>query len=307
MIRVTGRGLVADAQATHYSVAGQALVCQNSLAGLTAYSTGLATPGFTDLLGKYEELPTMTTSNARLRYSGKAYFCQQFRDVRFWRSTGRGQLDIDGVPACQIDFNESHIHVLNDQPLGGGLNLELITGPALVLLLAQNHTYCMHAGAVDTPAGRIGITAESGAGKSTLSCHVNDQWSQVVDDVMPVTLADNDNEIEVLPDFPQLKLTNHCVTNGPRKRKALDYLLRINPEPSLATSFVVLPRIEAMLQVVRHTVAAKLFDTKTLAEHAAFAKKVSTSVPVIEVSYPRDIDQLEHLRGSIVEYLGALE
>jgi hypothetical protein len=61
--------------------------------------------------------------------------------------------------------------------------------------------------------------------------------------------------------------------------------------------------VQAMLQVVRHTVAAKLFDATTLREHARFAKKVSSLVPVIEVSYPRDLDKLDQLRHSIIDYL----
>jgi len=81
--------------------------------GLDAFSSGLATTHFTDLISSFEEFTMMTAANSELRYSGKAYFDKEFREVRFWRSGNRGQIDIDGVPACQIDFEESHIHVLN--------------------------------------------------------------------------------------------------------------------------------------------------------------------------------------------------
>ncbi len=306
MIRITGRGQAPDTQATHYSAAGQAFACQNAIKGLEAYATGLASVRFTDLLTQFVEPPMLTASNSRLRYVGKAYFDKHFRDVRFWQIGKLGQLDIDGVPVCQIDFDKRHVHVLNCEPLGIGLNFELIAGPALVLLLTQSHTYCMHAGAVDTPVGRIGIMAESGAGKSTLSGHDSSDWSQVSDDVMPVKFNGVDNCIDVLPDFPQLKLPNNVVIDAPKPAQALDYLLRLNPMPSNRIRFSVLPKVQAMLQVVRHTVAAKLFDTVTLEQHAGFAKKISVLVPVIEVSYPREIDQLDQLRESVVEYLGSL-
>ncbi|MFT6034154.1 MAG: hypothetical protein ACI854_002696 [Arenicella sp.] len=306
MIRITGRGLTADMQAAQYSVAGQALVGQTAMAGLASYATGLASRNFTDLLSNFDEPPMMTAANAPLRYSGKAYFDGKFREVRYWRSTNRGQLDVDRVPVCQIDFNESHIHVLNCKSLGVGLNMELITGPALVLLMALRETYCMHAGSVDTKVGRIGIIAESGAGKSTLSQHIGDDWCQVSDDIMPFALNESAQAIDVLPDFPQLKLANNRVENADNAARSLDYLLRVNPAPSDTVSFAVLPRVEAMLQIVRHTVAAKLFDIETLHKHADFAKDVSTLVPVIEVSYPRELDQLDHLRDSIVDYLGSL-
>ena len=179
----------------------------------------------------------------------------------------------------------------------------------LVLLLTLNDTYCMHAGAVDTIVGRIGIIAESGAGKSTLSQHVGDDWRQVSDDIMPLQISDSGSAIEVFADFPQLKLSDNKAVCGGKgndgDRKKLDYFLRINPVPSNDISFSVLPRVQAMLQIVRHTVAAKLFDTDTLHQHARFAKKVSTLVPVIEVSYPRNLDKLDYLRQSIIDYLGA--
>ncbi len=306
MIRVTGRGLETDAQATHYSVAGQPLACQESMSGLHRYTTGLATRSFTDLLSNFVEPPLMTAANAKLRYFGKAYFDGGFREVRFWRSGDRGQLDVDGTPVCQLDFNEAHIHVLNDAPLGIGLNLEVIIGPALVLLLTQHHTYCMHAAAVDTPIGRIGIIGESGAGKSTLSSHLDENWSQVCDDIMPVISNDAENNVGVLSDFPQLKLNDHVVVDFPKQPASLDYLLRLIPKPGDSIEYSVLARTQAMLQVVRHTVAAKLFDTSMLEQHAAFAKDVSLSVPVVEVVFPRELNQLDNFRESIVDYLGSL-
>jgi hypothetical protein len=276
--------------------------------GLVAYASESATHQSTDLPDKFVELPIMTAANSILRYSGEAYFDNKFREVRYWRSDMCGQLDIDGEPVCQINFSTPHIHVLNAEPLGAGLNLEMITGPALVLLLTLDDIYCMHAGAVDTVAGRIGIIAESGAGKSTLSQHVGDDWCQVSDDIMPLQINDSGTAIEVLADFPQLKLLANRGQHlgvGAERRK-LDYLLRINPVPGNSISFAALPRVQAMLQVVRHTVAAKLFDTSTLRQHARFAKKVSTVVPVIEVSYPRDLDKLDQLRQSIIDYLSSI-
>ncbi|MFQ3245345.1 MAG: dephospho-CoA kinase [Arenicella sp.] len=311
MIRITGRRLSADTHAAHYRIAGQQLVCQEVMDGLAAYACDVKTQKSIDLAANFVEPAVMTATNYSPRYSGGAFFDSKFREVQYWRSQQHGQLDIDGVPACQINFSEPHIHMLNTDPLGVGLNLELITGPALVLLLSLGGTYCMHAGAVDTAAVRIGIIAESGAGKSTLSQHVDDGWRQVSDDIMPLQISNSGSQIEVFTDFPQLKLSNNKVqhsdsdgdNDGGTDRKKLDYLLRINPVPGKSISFSRLPRVQAMLQVVRHTVAAKLFDATTLREHARFAKKVSTLVPVIEVSYPRDLDKLDQLRHSIIDYL----
>ena len=79
---------MADKQATHYSIAGSMLVCQNAMEGLDAFRTGLATPRATELLNQFKEPPMMTLENSLIRYVGKAYFDGHFRDVRFWRKEG---------------------------------------------------------------------------------------------------------------------------------------------------------------------------------------------------------------------------
>lgn len=305
MIRITSRAPSSNQAAVHYAVAGQVLASQSEITGLNAFVEGEASIEFSALLNAYEEPALPSREGAVAHYRGQAYFEGRLRTVAYRRRGRLGQLNVDTVPICLVDFEGSHIHVLNNEPLGEGLNFEVITGPALVLLLTQFEVYCLHAACVDTKAGRIGIMAESGVGKSTLSAHAGDDWSQVADDIMPFSFNGGDKPV-VIPAFPQLKLEKMVVENFPQLSGSLNYLIRLTPKASANIEFSVLPRIDAMLQIVRHTVAAKLFDDHSLQTHASFARNVSKNLPVVEVSYPRDLEQLPSLRESIVEYLQAL-
>ena len=81
----------------------------------------------------------------------------------------------------------------------------------------------------------------------------------------------------------------------------LDFLLRLNPVPAEDIYFDRLDGRAAMLQIIRHTVATKLFDKVAMQRHTQFAKLVCGSVPILEVSFPRDKKQLASFRMKVIE------
>ena len=303
MIRVTStRVTTAGSGAHHYRLAGQPVVFESRVAALDAYCIGPASEPFNELLSHVGECEVLTDNNATVAYQGFAPIDQQQREVTLRRSAHRAQVDLDGVPVCQIDFNEGHLHLLGDQSFDERANLEVVTGPALVLLLTQADVYCLHAGCVATSVGNIAIIAESGSGKSTLSNDAGTLWQQVSDDILPVGFSGDSSTCPLLlPDFPQLKLDRAEVKSRPKVGMSLDYLLRLSPQPAKEIEFVELGRKEAMLEVVRHTVAAKLFDSERLRKHAEFARRISREVPVLEMRYPRKKKQLPELRMRLVD------
>jgi hypothetical protein len=311
MIRVTLSRRVSgqdeSAPAYHYSLAGQAVAFQTQVVSLAAFEQGPASNQFSEMCKSPYKVEMLDSNNASLKYSGMASFNGSNRQVDYWRKNGHAQIDIDGEAACSIDLDEEHIHLLNQNTFDDPLNLEIITGPALVILLAQKQVYCMHSGAISTPMGNIMLIAESGAGKSTLSAHVNKQWSQLCDDILPLRLDGAKRYLEFSSNFPQLKLDGGCVAERSSADGKIDFVLRISPSPSNNINFRQMDRTDAMLQLIRHTVAAKLFDQAAMRAHAKFAKKVSGLLPVIEISYPRNIAQLSELRQEIITYLGRYE
>ena len=313
MITITSRSSASNTGITRYLVGGHELLSQTAIDGLTKFALACsenadanASENATLKVTGFIEPDLPSNKNTQAYYQGSAYFEGVSRQVKYWRHKHWAQIDVDATPICLVDLENSHIHVLNQDPLGLGLNFEVLTGPALIILLAQRSVYCLHAASVDTMVGRIAIMAESGSGKSTLSAHGGEKWQQVCDDIMPITFDDSSLKTMVLPDFPQLKLQDKTVHGFPMPAAALDYIVRINPEPSNQVNFAILPKAHAMLELIRHTVASKLFSQRQLQAQLLFAKKVSSEIPVIEVSYPRDLNKLAELRFSITEYIQSL-
>lgn len=310
MIRVTRPHHVQHADhpesAHHYRIAGQALVFQSQLTSLREFEQGQASDQYNHFFTADNQPEVLHSGNARLAYQGLAPFNGTQREFRYWRKNGFSQIDLDDTPICHVDLNADLIHILNDAPFDDPINLEVVTGPALVTLLAKKHVYCMHAGAVSTDVGVLAMVGESGVGKSTLSRHKDSHWAQISDDILPLRLNNELTTIHVVEDFPQLKLPACRVVAPPSRELALDFLLRLAPQPTEQISFKVLSRTDALLQIVRHTVAARLFDQNVMREHARFAKRMSGRIPVIEVNYPRNLNGLAELRDAVMEFCSSL-
>lgn len=294
-ISVTAEHLPFSAQEFVYVIAGVEVVFSREMPVLRAFFAGSRL-----LLNNPLDFNKPKSDGFELNYHGSAPFANILRDVKFYRHGLFAQINIDDAVACQVSLKDNHIHVLNGAAFDSEINLELLTGPALLLLFAQLNIFCLHAGAVATPFGNIAIIAESGAGKSTLSSHVGDDWSQLSDDILPL------KGHALFADFPQLKLANAVSKGSLGLDDSLKVIFRVNPVASRDIRFRRLSTIEAMLQVVRHTVAAKLFNRDLLAAHASFANEFVSRVPVIELSYPRDLSQLGELRATILDYLSDL-
>jgi len=303
MIRVTLQGInPSTSVAHHYVIAGQPVVIQQRVDTLEGFHKGAASERFEELLSNHREIRLLSAANSDLRFHDLTPLANKARRLRYWRRGRRGQFDIDGVPTCCVDFKDNHIHIMNGRDLSSQLNIEVALGPALIVLLAYQQLYCLHASSVSTPAGTIAFIAESGSGKSTLAEHQDNDWQQISDDILPLRTMQKVKLIELLADYPQLKLIKAKPEGLDSSSRPLDHIIRINPEPSEKIEFRQLSAVESMLQVVRHTVAAKIFSSRVMHDHAGFARRVSLCTAVSEVSYPRDWSVLSELRESIVEY-----
>lgn len=242
-------------------------------------------------------------ANLKLIYQGLAPFGDREREVTFRRKGDLARLEFEGSLVCEVDFSHNHIHLIREGGFANLVNVELVTGPAMMILLATLKTYCLHASAVSTRAGVVAIVGESGAGKSTLAWQAGEGWYQLADDILPIIYDKKRSGVHVSTQFPQLKLDHACAPGFEVGEPALDFVLRLNPKPAKSIGFRQLSKAEAMLQFVRHTVAAKLFNERIMSRHSKFATYFATKVPMIELSYPRDLLQLTDLREQIVDYL----
>lgn len=113
-------------------------------------------------------------------------------------------------------------------------------------------------------------------------------------------------QILALPHFPQLKLAP-TEQPGPATPEAV----ALGGIYQLAEGEVGDPTItrlaaqEATLTLVRHTVAARLFDQQLLADHLAFCARLAESVPVKRLHYRRSFDSLPRVSRAIGQDLKA--
>ena len=293
-------------QAQVYRLAGQHVLFQTACPALKSFHMGEAPVELVveASMVVQEHLDTAADIGSLIEvYQGLAPFGDRERQVRFSRAGDVALLELDSELVCEINFSNQHIHLVREGGFANFINVELVTGPAMMIVLAALKTYCLHASAVETRAGIIAITGESGVGKSTLAWQAGDGWQQLADDILPIFYNKEQSGIRLSTDFPQLKLENACAPSMRDGEQNIDFILRINPKPATSIGFRVFSQSEAMLQFVRHTVAVRLFDEKIMRRHTKFATYVAKKVPMVELSYPRDLLQLTDLREQIVDYL----
>jgi len=293
-------GAAHDLTAHYYTLAGQNIVFETEVNALQAFSDGVGSESYSEILVELAARMPVDEVQGKLTYEGSAPFADVVRNVKCWECDHLIRIDVDDTSICLVDVDNHHIHVLNEESFDQALNLQVVTGPALIILLATKGIYCLHASSIGTQFGNIAFIAESGVGKSTLGAHIDSNWQQLADDILP--LHQRGDHYQMF-DYPQLKLPRNATELPQPRNSMLDLIIRLSNEESQEMEFTRLPRTEGLIEIVRHTVAAKLFDNALMIEHVRFAKFLSGEVPVVELKYPRNLERLNHLRFAIFKYL----
>jgi len=187
------------------------------------------------------------------------------------------------------------------------LATEVVLGPALLLQLAWRGRFALHASALCRHGQAIAFIGDSGAGKSTVAAshaqgdNARSDWHRLADDILPVVWPPNDTanstgdalhgKIHVAPHFPQLKLpVNQQYPRSAPPLRPLSAVYLLIPPPANGSlkgpRIEALSRKEALLIMVRHTVASKLFDARLQALLFAALARASTELPVYRLLYP---------------------
>ena len=166
---------------------------------------------------------------------------------------------------------------------------ELILGPGLVLALALQSTFCLHASAVLSPAGAVLFAGPSGAGKSTLAARLFAQhgFQRLTDDITPFT-ADASGCF-ALPHFPQLKLppeSQHPAEAPQRFPIARLYLLA-ECDPDAPVREEPVPPSVAALSACSHAVASRLFPERLMTGLLHASAALVENVQVRQLLYPK--------------------
>lgn len=240
-----------------------------------------------------------------LHYQGQAPFAGRSRLIEYYRNQRHGLLRIDERTAYWLDW-QSQVAVCGLADAGSDLALELLLGPVTVLFFSTLNRYCLHAGCVNTPNGALALIAESGVGKSTLSMSSDAAWQQISDDVLVIDA----HSLRIGGAFPQLKMPR-AISDFYRGRNAsaspkLTGMIRLVAAPSTQISVARLTARDALLQVVRHSVGAKLFNTLELQRHTLFSAQLANAVPIWRLEYPRDLTRLPQVRRVIIDAMQQL-
>lgn len=191
---------------------------------------------------------------------------------------------------------------------------EAAIGPALILALALQQTWTLHASAVVLDGSGVAFVGDSGAGKSTLAHYLDSDtespFHRIADDILPFALAGR--SLVLLSHFPQLKLSydkqpGACMPQQVPLRAlyTLDCMKGdLDDGPTVAVE-TQNPR-GAALALVRHTVATRLFDRKLLAQHLAFCTQAGPLLAVRRLIYPRRFDALPAVRDLLLADLELL-
>ena len=86
-------------------------------------------------------------------------------------------------------------------------------GPVLLLALALQGRWGLHASAAAHGAGVFRFLGESGVGKSTLAAGLAGGWQPLADDLLPIRLPPSGPRI--LPRYPQLKVAEQWAPRLP--------------------------------------------------------------------------------------------
>ena len=291
-----------------YNIANQIVCAQGRFDALLPFEIGTL-PDVDNVLCSYikNDFCLLSSSNTNKLYESKTAFLQGDKHIRCLQKKNIVQINIGHRPVCIFDLENQVIQNLSNDDFNSALNTELLLGPALIMLLARRGIFCLHAGAAMTENGLVIFIGESGVGKSTMAKTNGDDWVRVCDDVLPLKLYD-DNRLVALPGFAQLKLTDAEQHNLDKYQEIpVQTIFRISRPPDNAqASIIKKQKKSAILELVRHTVASKMFTSDLLEEHMRFCKQVLDTKDIYELSYPRELDKLEKLQKKLSKFTGTL-
>jgi len=297
---ITIRKLCAQDELAQYRLAGYDVVLNQPLAELAAFRLPGA-PGAALLQPPTKESGWLQEAEgARLVYQGPGWLGSRWRGFHCTAGSHGYRLSVDEVGTFAIAPDGRAAYQLTGDPaVTPGALLETLLGPILILALALQGTWCLHAGAALYQGKALLFLGESGAGKSTLAASLVEDalWQRLSDDVLPVGLTDRGG-VEARPRYPQLKLApdeQPSLKAGERLPIAAVYVIEPRPsgeQPAIQT----LNRQDAALSLVRHTVSALLFGPHLLQQHLDFGVEAAAQIPVRRLSIPRQMERLPEIR-----------
>lgn len=195
----------------------------------------------------------------------------------------------------QLTVNQS-TYFINQKSISSQnqeIDKTILLGPALCLNLAMNNVFCLHSSAFKIKETTFVLMAESGTGKSTIARYFHQQKNscRIADDILPLKVVKG--EVILFPQFPQLKLSSDEQYHGENLTGRI--VLLFANKNSESVSLTKLQTFDAAKNLIKHTVASRLFSQQELANHMDFCHKVASDLPAFQLTYPHQENSLKQL------------
>jgi len=201
-----------------------------------------------------------------------------------------------------IDAERRVAHCVCAPQLDPRLYPDFLLGPPLLLTLALNAQFCLHASVVARGDRAVAILGDSGAGKSTAArvlakCY---GWDRLADDVAAFARLGEGDELQVFGNFPQLKVSASDAWRLSPARLCAVIDLRLGKS---ALGAVPLTMPQVALKLAGRTMAARLFPHAVLEQHLALCAQATRSVQGFDFVYAHTPRALEALGEHIAQLL----
>jgi hypothetical protein len=224
-------------------------------------------------------------------YTGPGWVAGSWKQVDCTLDGGAYQVVVDGVGRYSVALDGSWFTCDQAEPEAASECLvQTALGPALILGLALQSVFCLHASAVRNGDSAVAFIGASGAGKSTLARQLSADpalpWTRLADDILPAEVVGD--RVTARPYFPQLKLplSKQPWSDQP-EQVPLDALLVIQPDRgSGAVTLTPMGPSDRALALLERTVAARLFAPELRTSHLTFCARIAELIPVYRFSYP---------------------
>jgi hypothetical protein len=223
-------------------------------------------------------------------HRGEVWLGGGLRTIDCRRGPDGFRLSVAGAGELLVTADGGRIAQIAGDVEATPLIAETAVGPGLVLALALQDVWCLHAGGATFDGRAIALVGESGAGKSTLAAALGRRgglWRLLADDLLPVAI-DGGRPV-ALPRFPQARIPT-AAQPGAEHPERLELAAVVLLAPPPADGRLALEPVDprrAVLALVHHTFASCLFDRERLARHLDACAGLADRVPVRNLVYPR--------------------
>ncbi len=219
----------------------------------------------------------------------------RMREVECRAEGDHFRVNIADVESFAVSTDGTRVErVGGDRAAAGDAVDDALLGPPLILALALQSAFCLHAAAVAIQGRVAAFLGASGAGKSTLARSLaggGDDVVLVADDVLP--WETDGGAVSVLPHFPQPKLApsvQPCLSLPGRLPLGAAFVLEAGGGGVDEVLSEPLGPAAAATAWLRHSMAASLFPPALLEHHLQACARAVEGVRTFALRYPYTVE-----------------